>query len=111
MLGQIAPSPEPVRVKPLAATGVAGGPAPFLTSRGLCRPFGATPRPGGVNFADFSRHAQNVHLILFKEGQEEPFAEFALDPTTNKTGDVWHVFVQGLPNDLLYGYRVQGPHS
>jgi glycogen operon protein len=83
----------------------------FVTSRGHCRPFGATPRPGGVNFAIFSRHATAVHLVLFKEGREEPVTEIPLDPTVNKTGDVWHVFVHDLPHDLLYGYRMNGPQA
>jgi glycogen operon protein len=81
----------------------------FATSRGHCVPFGATPRPGGVNFAVFSRHAHSVQLVLFKEGHEEPFAEISLDPTINRTGDVWHIFVHDLAPDLCYGYRVNGP--
>ena len=68
-------------------------------------------RADGVNFAVFSRHAQRVHLVLFEEGHEEPFAEIPLDPSANKTGDVWHVFVHGLPPDCLYGYRVDGPFA
>src|SRR5262249_1755818 len=83
----------------------------FATARGHCVPFGATQRPGGVNFAVFSRHAQSVHLVLFKEGREEPLVEIPLDPVHNKTGDVWHVFVYGLTPDILYGFRVQGPLS
>ena len=62
----------------------------------------------GVNFAVFSRHAHRVYLVLFKEGVEEPLAEIPLDPTLNKTGDVWHVFVYDLEPDILYGYRVDG---
>jgi isoamylase len=81
----------------------------FATVRGHCRPFGATPGPGGVNFAVFSRHAQRVDLVLFQEGREKPLAEIPLDPTHNRTGDVWHIFVHGLPADILYGYRVHGP--
>ncbi|HWY86266.1 MAG TPA: alpha-amylase family glycosyl hydrolase, partial [Gemmataceae bacterium] len=85
-------------------------PAPlFATARGHCRPFGATPRPDGVNFAVFSRHAQRVDLILFKEGQEKPIAAIPLDPAHHRTGDVWHILVRGLPPDILYGYRVHGP--
>ena len=83
----------------------------FKTSRGHCRPFGASLRPGGVNFAVFSRHAHSVHLVLFKEGREEPIAEIPLDPVIHKTGDVWHIFVHGLPPDILYGYRVNGPFA
>jgi glycogen operon protein len=78
-------------------------------TRGRCRPFGATPGPDGVNFAVFARHAAGVHLLLFKEGREEPTAEIVLDPKTHRTGDVWHVFIHGLGPDVLYGYRVFGP--
>jgi glycogen operon protein len=83
----------------------------FATARGICRPFGATARGTGVNFAVFSRHADSVHLVLFKEGQEDPLIEIPLDPAINKTGDVWHIFVYGLTPDILYGYRVQGPFA
>ena len=83
----------------------------FTTARGHCRPFGATVVPGGVNFAVFSRHAQGVHLVLFKEGQEEPIAEFPLDPALNRTGDVWHILVHGVTPSHLYGYRVHGPFA
>ena len=82
---------------------------PFITARGQCRPFGATLRANGVNFAVFSRHATALSLVLFKQGVEAPVAEIALNPTINKTGDVWHIFVFDLPLDLLYGYRVSGP--
>ncbi len=81
----------------------------FATVRGHCRPFGATPTPEGINFAVFSRHAQQVDLVLFKEGREKPVAVIPLDPNYNRTGDVWHILVQGLPFDILYGYRVHGP--
>ena len=44
--------------------------------------------------------------------------ELALDPVVNKTGDVWHVSMDGLQNfeSLYYGFRVlgdvtwEGPH-
>ncbi len=81
----------------------------FVTARGHCRPFGATPEPSGVNFAVFSRHAERVHLLLFDPGSQEPIAEISLDPSKNKTGDVWHVFVADLPIDMEYSYRVYGP--
>src|SRR5439155_3299010 len=96
----------------LTGNGRDDGAKPVLTtSRGHCIPFGATPRPGGINFAVFSRHAQRVDLVLFEEGREEPVAEFPLDAATNRTGDVWHVFVHGLRSGALYGYRVHGPYA
>ena len=83
----------------------------FAVSRGRCRPFGPTPGPDGANFAVFSRHAEAVSLVLFKDGQDEPLVEFPLDPAVNKTGDVWHIFVHGFTPDLQYGYRVRGPFA
>lgn len=107
MFGRAVPTPNPMKLKLVAEEA-----APtYTTARGHCRPFGATPGPGGVNFAVFSRHAQRIDLVLFKEGREDPIAEIPLDPRTNKTGDVWHIFVHGLEADVLYGYRVHGPHA
>ena len=104
------PTPSPVKVEtPAAKAQTVPVSVVFATARGHCRPFGATPRPGGVNFAVFSRHAHGVHLVLFKEGQEAPIAEIPLDPIRNRTGDVWHIFVYGLGPEVLYGYRVFGP--
>jgi glycogen operon protein len=103
-----APPAEHVRKPAKAGDARSAVPHSFTTTRGHCRPFGATPVPGGVNFALFSRHAQGVHLVLFKEGYEEPIAEIPLDPTVNRTGDVWHIFVSDLTPNVLYGYRVFG---
>ncbi len=108
MTEQVATPLSPAKVE---AAGKANGipAAALVTARGHCRPFGATPRPGGVNFAVFSRHAQSVSLVLFHEGHEAPLAEIPLHPKLNRTGDVWHVFVHSLGPEILYGYRVHGP--
>jgi glycogen operon protein len=110
MFGQVAVSPrvEQQGGQTLPTARLTPSAVSYRTSRGVCRPFGALPRDGGVNFAVFSRHAQAVSLVLFREGRDEPIAEIALDPVHNKTGDVWHVFVHGLPTDTLYGYRISG---
>ncbi|HYG77493.1 MAG TPA: glycogen debranching protein GlgX [Planctomycetota bacterium] len=107
-----APESEKNRLKNVPALAASYQSKPlFVTARGDARPFGATLRVGGVNFAVFSRNAQKVALVLFKPGKEEPFAEIQLDPTLNKTGDVWHIFVYDLPLDSLYGYRLDGPFA
>src|SRR5262245_54011993 len=113
MLGQVVPLTGRLFGRPVTTEdGVAARPAGSLaTSRGYCRPFGPTVWADGVNFAVFSRHAQAVHLVLFEEGHEEPFAEIPLPPAGNRTGDVWHVFVHNLPAGVLYGYRVNGPFT
>jgi isoamylase len=99
------------RGQSLPAARVLSSAPSFKTSRGCCRPFGATARDEGVNFAVFSRHASAVSLVLYREGREEPVAEITLDPALHKTGDVWHVFVHDLTPDYLYGYRVHGPNA
>lgn len=37
--------------------------------------------------------------------------EIDLDPLTNKTGDIWHVFLKGNFDNMLYGYKFDGPFS
>ena len=80
--------------------------APGITlSRGAPLPLGVTVRRRGVNFSVFSRHATACTLALFNPGAQDPYVEFALDPLSNRTGQVWHVFVEGLDAGVQYGYR------
>ena len=74
-------------------------------SRGVALPLGVTVRRRGVNFAVFSKHATACTLVLFQPGAQDPYVEFALDPRANRTGQVWHVFVEGLDAGGQYGYR------
>ena len=76
---------------------------------GSAAPIGATVVDGGVNFSLYSHHAEGVELLLFDQGAVEPATTIALDPTTNRTDDYWHVFVPGLRAGQRYGYRVTGP--
>jgi isoamylase len=111
MMRQTSLSLDPVDMPALTPESDGISPALFVTSRGHCRPFGASPLPGGVNFAVFSRHATSVELLLYKPGHQDPIAEITLDPGIHKTGDVWHIFVHDLTPNLLYGYRVHGPQG
>ena len=80
--------------------------------RGSPLPFGAKLRGSGVNFSILSRNAVSVTLVLFRT--TEPgieFEEIILDPGTNKTGDIWHVWVDGIKEGQLYGYRIDGPYD
>jgi isoamylase len=75
-------------------------------------PLGATQRGTGVNFALFSRHATRVRLELFDQPQDStPARSILLDPAHHRTGDVWHVWVEGIQPGQLYGYRVEGPYE
>jgi isoamylase len=80
------------------------------TSPGKPLPFGANPSGSGTTFSAFSRHATAVSLLLFDSPQSErPVREIELDPRLNRTGDVWHVQVDGAGPGAYYLYRVDGP--
>ncbi|MEN8687484.1 MAG: glycogen debranching protein GlgX [Desulfuromonadales bacterium] len=80
----------------------------FAVARGHPQPFGVSLLAEGVNFAVFSRHAAAISLVLFRPGELNPLVEFPLDPAINRTGDVWHISLEGLDPGFEYGYRVAG---
>ncbi len=77
----------------------------YKVEEGSPYPLGATPDKKGVNFALFSKNAEKVALCLFNTWGYETHHI----PMIGKTGDVWHVYVQGLKPGQRYGYRVFGP--
>lgn len=73
---------------------------------------GATCFEEYTQFSVFSRHAEEVTLLLFdKSDDAHPSAEIKLDPRLNKTGDIWHVAIPGIKHGQFYGYRVKGPYN
>ena len=84
----------------------------FKTSRGAPKTFGATICPNGVNFSLYSRDATKVQLILFEdENSVSPSQIIDLDSQKNKTGDVWHIFLEGAKAGTLYLYKVDGDYN
>nr|BAP91163.1 isoamylase1-type starch debranching enzyme [Amaranthus cruentus] len=86
----------------------------FEISEGYPAPFGATPVDGGVNFAIFSGHSVSATLCLIRLSdlqQNKITEEISLDPVINKTGDIWHVFLKGNFENMLYGYKFDGSFS
>jgi len=84
---------------------------PYLPLRGRPLPFGATPDEKGVNFSLFSKNAVNVIIELFQNFYDEtPIFSYSFHPVHNKTGDVWHVYLEGVAPGAFYGYRVFGPY-
>ena len=68
---------------------------------------------GGVNFAVECRGADYVSLVLVRATSDAAEAgvkveEFALDPSTNRTGVVWHAAVKDAGDIVGYGWRVNG---
>ncbi|KAJ4843526.1 Isoamylase 3, chloroplastic [Turnera subulata] len=90
----------------------------FKTFPGQPSPLGVSQVENGINFAIFSQHATSVRLCLSlpERGRNESMSgrmiELPLDPHVNKTEDVWHITVEGLPRtNVLYGYRIDGPRD
>ncbi len=75
-------------------------------------PLGTHETAGGTNFALFSRHASRVRLELFEHPEDAaPIRVIDLDSARHRTGDVWHVWVQGIGSGQLHAYRVDGPYG
>jgi isoamylase len=76
---------------------------------GLPYPLGATWDGSGVNFAVFSEHAEAVELLLFREPTDRrPTRSVRLQ---ERTGPVWHTYLNGIRPGQLYAYRVHGPYA
>lgn len=83
---------------------------PITVLPGNPLPNGATPVRTGINFSVFSRNATSVILDIFENPDDhEPVFSYTFDPAVNRTGDMWHVCLQGVQPGALYLYRVNGP--
>ncbi len=73
---------------------------------------GATVTDEGINFAVHSSGATRIELLLFDNiTDRRPSQIIPLSAETNRTGDIWHIFVEGLPNRILYNIRADGPYE
>ncbi len=80
------------------------------TSPGKPFPLGTEVQENGVNFSVFSRNGTRVILNFYKnQDDSEPSATVEFDSHINRTGDIWHIFVQGIGAGVLYLYQVDGP--
>ncbi len=77
------------------------------TRPGASYPLGATWDGAGVNFALFSENATGVELCLFESA--DAIRETARIPITERTDQVWHVYLPWARPGLRYGFRVHGP--
>ena len=77
---------------------------------GRSYPLGATVMADGVNFCVFSRNCTAMELLLFDHADDKvPCRVIPFDPGCNRTFYYWHIYVKGLKEGQLYGYRAQGP--
>jgi isoamylase len=79
----------------------------YLIQTGQPTPLGATRlQNGAVNFAIHSGQASSMSLVLFFPPDiHKPGLEISLDPQKNKTGNIWHCEIEGLP-DFFYMIHV-----
>ncbi|MDA7427576.1 glycogen debranching protein GlgX [Primorskyibacter aestuariivivens] len=69
---------------------------------------GAHHDGNGVNFAVFSEHADKIELCLFSADGSREEQRIALP---ERTGPIWHGYLDGLPVGTLYGYRAHGTYA
>ncbi|MHB8506397.1 MAG: glycogen debranching enzyme, partial [Acidimicrobiales bacterium] len=69
-------------------------------------PLGATPNPGGTNFAVASSVADGMTLCLFDAAGTETRL-----PMQEYDGGAWHAFVPGVGPGQGYGFRATGPYD
>lgn len=85
---------------------------PCPVKRGHPLPLGVTVHQDGVNFSLFSRHADQVVLVVEwpAESSTEMINsyEIPLHPEHNRTGDIWHLMLETYDRDITYGYRIYG---
>jgi isoamylase len=72
-------------------------------------PLGASWDGSGVNFALYADNASGVELCLFRSVKDE--TEFKKIKLTERTHNIWHVYVDNAGPGQLYGYRVHGPYE
>ncbi len=80
----------------------------FRLSSGSPHRLGAHHDGAGVNFAVFSEHASKIELCLFSSDGTREEARVVLP---ERTGPVWHGYLEGLPVGTLYGYRAHGVYA
>lgn len=72
-------------------------------------PLGATWDGSGVNFALYAENATRVELCLFKDPMgSDAYTSIRL---SERSSNVWHIYLPEAKPGLLYGYRVHGPYT
>lgn len=74
---------------------------------GESSPLGLFIQGEKANFALFSKHASKVFLGLFLQGVKECQREFPM----HRTGDIWHIGLENVPEGTLYAYKCFGPYN
>lgn len=81
---------------------------PFRVQVGKPYPFGVTFSEKVANFALVSGTAHSVDLCLYlsDEPSANPSYVIPLDPVRNRTGNVWHIQLDPIPDPCYYLYQI-----
>lgn len=79
----------------------------YRIAAGSSEPLGVTPADGGINIAVYSAHATAIEICLFDAHDTEQ-ARLLLP---ERSGDIHHGFVTGVPVGTRYGLRAHGPYA
>lgn len=79
----------------------------YQISKGSCAELGATVQANGVNFAIWCPNAKVMELLLFKSVDDKNPKIIELSEAIYRSSYYWHVFVSGITDGQLYGWRVK----
>ena len=68
-------------------------------------PLGCTRSGAGFNFAVYADQSDTFSLILYTDNAQNSMISIPLDPKKNRTGQIWHIEVSGLPECFEYGFQ------
>lgn len=77
---------------------------PIVIKPGTATPMGATTRNDGVNFALFLQHQLPLKLVI---EDAKTLTTIVSIPLQNSTGNIFHVWVGGLPSTFIYSYQLE----
>ncbi len=75
-------------------------------------PYGAVVQEDGVQFVVYSKSAVAMSVLLYRRvNDRDPYRKIEFDPSTDRWGDLWSVFVPGLKPGQLYHFQADGPYN
>ena len=75
-------------------------------------PYGAVVQEDGLQFVVYSKSATAMSVLLYRRvNDREPYRKIDFDPSTDRWGDLWSVFVPGLKPGQLYHFQADGPYN
>ncbi len=75
-------------------------------------PYGAVVQEDGVQFVVYSRSATAMRVLLYRRPSDrDPHRVVVFNPSTDRWGDIWSVFVPGLKEGQLYHFQADGPYQ